>query len=123
MPCKTSATCAPTFFFQAEDGIRDATVTGVQTCALPISATRGIRVMRRWTATVALSSGNVYEPSSGSERDRLEPDAPDRSGGRAGHHRPGHAGLAGHQHHGVHRPRAARVGGAVGVARGPGLAG
>src|SRR6266542_6362483 len=25
------------FFFQAEDGIRDATVTGVQTCALPIS--------------------------------------------------------------------------------------
>src|SRR2546430_2842593 len=28
------------FFFQAEDGIRDLTVTGVQTCALPIS---------RWT--------------------------------------------------------------------------
>src|SRR6266542_5196668 len=26
------------FFFQAEDGIRDATVTGVQTCALPIFA-------------------------------------------------------------------------------------
>src|SRR5437867_6735788 len=25
------------FFFQAEDGIRDRTVTGVQTCALPIS--------------------------------------------------------------------------------------
>src|SRR5205085_6740034 len=25
-----------TFFFQAEDGIRDLTVTGVQTCALPI---------------------------------------------------------------------------------------
>src|SRR5208282_6402725 len=25
------------FFFQAEDGIRDATVTEVQTCALPIS--------------------------------------------------------------------------------------
>src|SRR5207245_6045071 len=28
------------FFFQAEDGIRDATVTGVQTCALPISLHR-----------------------------------------------------------------------------------
>src|SRR5438270_7060414 len=28
------------FFFQAEDGIRDLTVTGVQTCALPISAQR-----------------------------------------------------------------------------------
>src|SRR5258707_188685 len=26
------------FFFQAEDGIRDIGVTGVQTCALPISA-------------------------------------------------------------------------------------
>src|SRR5438105_7321883 len=35
--------CAPepmlvsSFFFQAEDGIRDPLVTGVQTCALPIS--------------------------------------------------------------------------------------
>src|SRR5712664_1702572 len=29
------------FFFQAEDGIRDLIVTGVQTCALPISAARG----------------------------------------------------------------------------------
>src|SRR2546430_3459492 len=28
------------FFFQAEDGIRDLTVTGVQTCALPISPVR-----------------------------------------------------------------------------------
>src|SRR2546429_1178176 len=26
------------FFFQAEDGIRDVAVTGVQTCALPISS-------------------------------------------------------------------------------------
>ena len=26
------------FFFQAEDGIRDIGVTGVQTCALPISS-------------------------------------------------------------------------------------
>src|SRR2546430_8797155 len=31
------------FFFQAEDGIRDLTVTGVQTCALPISVpARGV---------------------------------------------------------------------------------
>src|SRR5258706_8848626 len=29
------------FFFQAEDGIRDWSVTGVQTCALPISARLG----------------------------------------------------------------------------------
>src|SRR3989475_8704782 len=31
------------FFFQAEDGIRDLTVTGVQTCALPISRRRRSR--------------------------------------------------------------------------------
>src|SRR2546430_5279754 len=30
--------CILLFFFQAEDGIRDLTVTGVQTCALPISS-------------------------------------------------------------------------------------
>src|SRR5438552_18585855 len=41
------------FFFQAEDGIRDDLVTGVQTCALPIfrgplqSAGRGRRFQRR----------------------------------------------------------------------------
>src|SRR2546429_8463305 len=29
------------FFFQAEDGIRDVAVTGVQTCALPICYGRG----------------------------------------------------------------------------------
>src|SRR2546422_8469779 len=29
--------CSFFFFFQAEDGIRDVAVTGVQTCALPIS--------------------------------------------------------------------------------------
>src|SRR5216683_3998091 len=36
------------FFFQAEDGIRDLIVTGVQTCALPIS--------RRSTSRLALES-------------------------------------------------------------------
>src|SRR5437667_6201762 len=30
--------CVIFFFFQAEDGIRDRDVTGVQTCALPISS-------------------------------------------------------------------------------------
>src|SRR6266566_8945637 len=37
------------FFFQAEDGIRDYKVTGVQTCALPIyeCATKGGKVRRR----------------------------------------------------------------------------
>src|SRR5205085_8788069 len=32
----TAARVRVCFFFQAEDGIRDLTVTGVQTCALPI---------------------------------------------------------------------------------------
>src|SRR5256886_10123328 len=39
MEMKMAICCAilSLFFFQAEDGIRDLTVTGVQTCALPIS--------------------------------------------------------------------------------------
>src|SRR3989449_7828467 len=51
------------FFFQAEDGIRDVAVTGVQTCALPISPFRGGLVLvapnggETWTvgATQAIS--------------------------------------------------------------------
>src|SRR5438105_9677682 len=34
------------FFFQAEDGIRDPLVTGVQTCALPISSGAGVSRLR-----------------------------------------------------------------------------
>src|SRR5438874_5185641 len=34
------------FFFQAEDGIRDLYVTGVQTCALPISSWCPVRDRR-----------------------------------------------------------------------------
>src|SRR5207253_6680074 len=37
------------FFFQAEDGIRDGHVTGVQTCALPISPANLVeRVAQDW---------------------------------------------------------------------------
>src|ERR1035437_9260362 len=36
----TSVSATPRPFFQAEDGIRDIGVTGVQTCALPIHALR-----------------------------------------------------------------------------------
>src|SRR5256885_8265963 len=36
--------CSSIFFFQAEDGIRDYKVTGVQTCALPIC--RGVQGLR-----------------------------------------------------------------------------
>src|SRR5260221_9769352 len=37
----SSVSCILFFFFQAEDGIRDHCVTGVQTCALPICASQG----------------------------------------------------------------------------------
>src|SRR6266568_9433054 len=43
------------FVFQAEDGIRDGTVTGVQTCALPISGRRagGVGASHPWTGREA----------------------------------------------------------------------
>ena len=43
------------FFFQAEDGIRDYKVTGVQTCALPISEAR--RIGLYLAASIARSQG------------------------------------------------------------------
>src|SRR2546422_8145926 len=42
------------FFFQAEDGIRDVAVTGVQTCALPISR---IRAPSNSTGSAILDGG------------------------------------------------------------------
>src|SRR2546429_1079631 len=44
------------FFFQAEDGIRDVAVTGVQTCALPISLSTGL-------PRVVVHSLRLHEPS------------------------------------------------------------
>src|SRR3712207_7271545 len=46
------------FFFQAEDGIRDIGVTGVQTCALPILAERhGSAVLEVQDTGVGVSAG------------------------------------------------------------------
>src|SRR5437868_11663399 len=39
--------CILFFFFQAEDGIRDRNVTGVQTCALPIFLRSEITIRRK----------------------------------------------------------------------------
>src|SRR5437588_10607913 len=48
------------FFFQAEDGIRDHCVTGVQTCALPISAApAGTRTRLRSTCSLLLKSASA----------------------------------------------------------------
>src|SRR5690606_4018364 len=46
------------FFFQAEDGIRDFHVTGVQTCALPISVIIGLELE---VNAGELDAGNVLE--------------------------------------------------------------
>src|SRR5256886_4324196 len=66
--------CLFFFFFQAEDGIRDLTVTGVQTCALPISlaANTAIEFSRnreryaflRWGQT-AFRNFSVVPPNTG----------------------------------------------------------
>src|SRR5690349_22577640 len=44
------------FFFQAEDGIRDLYVTGVQTCALPISCRTCWRVVQTLHSKMASST-------------------------------------------------------------------
>src|SRR5689334_24834613 len=48
------------FFFQAEDGIRDGTVTGVQTCALPILG-RAASCTRTQSSFAMRSSRNLSE--------------------------------------------------------------
>src|SRR5256886_551823 len=75
------------FFFQAEDGIRDLTVTGVQTCALPISGDR---------------TPSCPGPTSSctSDHDRRGPGAPARPVARPGR-----------------RDRAVRADGAIGAGR------
>src|SRR2546430_9339613 len=50
------------FFFQAEDGIRDLTVTGVQTCALPISfVDHLVETVRAERVDAVLLAGDVYD--------------------------------------------------------------
>src|SRR3989454_766322 len=82
------------FFFQAEDGIRDYKVTGVQTCALPIwarslcahpasahsSTVRGRGVGRSTCGGHAMAgdSGGPSDPRAG---DRVARRVPDRGGG------------------------------------------
>src|SRR5256885_9687107 len=51
------------FFFQAEDGIRDYKVTGVQTCALPISAPS--RPVRRRTGLDGAGRPGRHRPAAG----------------------------------------------------------
>src|SRR5439155_8977889 len=63
------------FFFQAEDGIRDGHVTGVQTCALPISC------VGRWPEWTSVATCRRRAPSRRARR--CSPSAERRSTARS----------------------------------------
>ena len=69
------------FFFQAEDGIRDVAVTGVQTCALPISGDRRLRAAAQLPIEVQTSFALLLTMTS--RGDKLWPEAHWRSLGSA----------------------------------------
>ena len=56
--------CSFFFFFQAEDGIRDGHVTGVQTCALPISNMLGMFSDCRSLESIDVSNFNTSNVTS-----------------------------------------------------------
>src|SRR6266481_10118432 len=68
------------FFFQAEDGIRAGTVTGVQTCALPISHVKGVVVLDEFFAAKGVHdrslelAGNLHQLPMGSGAARTAED-------------------------------------------------
>src|SRR3989442_15683722 len=92
----------PFFFFQAEDGIRDADVTGVQTCALPIlgrarsttpSVSRWVSGSSPGSATSrprrqAVARERMFQPElEALDRERLERRSEERRGGEEGRSR------------------------------------
>src|SRR5207237_2998708 len=78
------------FFFQAEDGIRDSSVTGVQTCALPISVVMGtaagaVRVMDRAIMRPASSTrGQILPETSFCTRAAMSSRSEERRVGKGG---------------------------------------
>src|SRR5262249_59773775 len=76
------------FFFQAEDGIRDWSVTGVQTCALPISAHAGLPA----DAAGPAWAGVVPEDGPQRRRRRLPPRVARSEERRVGKERRGRGG-------------------------------
>src|SRR5256885_4098445 len=94
------------FFFQAEDGIRDYKVTGVQTCALPIFTAHGRAVVvarviehgetfAQAAAWANVSKSTVWEWVR-RWRAASEPDRRSRSGERRGGEKGRTRGAAGH---------------------------
>src|SRR6266850_3588258 len=75
------------FFFQAEDGIRDYKVTGVQTCALPISRTFGllgltqsVLVGKNWGVDVGVDQSTTFAGSDSKRPPRINPSYPIAAG-------------------------------------------
>src|SRR5256885_2278477 len=64
------------FFFQAEDGIRDYKVTGVQTCALPISGNTSVItaiIIRSPGAATGWETSPFFRDPTASSKSRLTP--------------------------------------------------
>src|SRR5437868_8330980 len=87
------------FFFQAEDGIRDRNVTGVQTCALPIFALNHVSFLDAALAVSLLEREPVFAIDHGiaqrwwvkrSEERRVGKEG--RAGGWAEHEKKGQEG-------------------------------
>src|SRR5207237_9937793 len=81
--------CMLCFFFQAEDGIRDSSVTGVQTCALPIFAVddvgdgdAGLAAARDQPYDVAIVDGMLPQRDGLSMIEELRRRSEERRGGK-----------------------------------------
>src|SRR5438105_11981102 len=89
------------FFFQAEDGIRDPLVTGVQTCALPISTSahragsRCCRMNRRWVTRLSSSRSRFRTFRSNACRENGGRAPPAGAGERSEERRVGKEGRSG----------------------------
>src|SRR5260370_5950859 len=80
------------FFFQAEDGIRDSSVTGVQTCALPISPAASSARARAQRRPASGNEGSGRQVRRGRTDPALR--APERRGHEEGREAPREIGRA-----------------------------
>src|SRR5437867_5387229 len=96
------------FFFQAEDGIRDRTVTGVQTCALPIYG-EGRQAAEGEPAT-AHRSAHLRSAGRGGAVRVGQPHRSDGGDGVRVHRGPRHGTGADRARHGATRSEERRVG-------------
>src|SRR5260370_15210235 len=73
------------FFFKAKDGIRDSSVTGVQTCALPIypacrsvdyGVHRSMRISTKFLACVCIATGTLFAGGVAAQNSPAAPPKP-----------------------------------------------